>query len=286
MPRRLLSGLALLTTACMSWTPGWQTRPAASRGPDPAAALLAEAHAELARADSRAALVRAIALFERAALAAPDDVAAATGACEAWCLLGAGYETGRAAKRRAYTAAIQHCEREMATNPGFSRRVAAGEPFDAVIAELGEAEMGAMHFWVTAVSYRFKETLSPLLYPFNLRWIERERAVIERMTSVDPDWGDGAAAFAQGIFFLALPERFGGDMARSRELLDTLVESHPGALLPRWGRAKYYHDKTGDRAAWRRDLEWVAARDPAAATGSFPWNAYFHADARRMLAKP
>jgi len=172
----------------------------------------------------------------------------------------------------------------MATNPSFARRVSAGETIDVAAEALGSAEMGAMHFWVTAVSYRFKETLPPLLYPFNMRWIERERALLERMTAVDPDWGDGAVAFAQGIFFLALPKRFGGDMARSRELLDTLVEAHPGSLLPRWGRAKYYSDKTGDRDAKRRDLRWVVARDPAAAPGSYPWNVYFHADAARMLA--
>lgn len=281
--RLLLGTLVTISAGCMSWTPGWELRPTRSSQTD-AAMLLLRARATFDGADTAAKVKLAIESFEAASMADPANVDAATGACEAWCLLGAGYETRRSAKRHAYTAAVQHCERAMAINPEFARRIGAGESIDTAVTALGPAEMGAMHFWVTAVSYRFKETLPPLLYPFNLRWIERERVLLEQMTGVDPSWGDGAVAFAQAIFLLALPERFGGDMTRSRELLDTLVEAYPASLLPRWGRAKYYFDKTGDREAQGRDLRWVVARDPATANGQYPWNVYFHADAVRMLA--
>jgi len=43
--------------------------------------------------------------------------------------------------------------------------------------------------------------------------------------------------------------------------------------------------RTGDRAGFRRDLEWVLAQDPQRAESPFRWNVYFQRDAREMLAR-
>ena len=59
----------------------------------------------------------------------------------------------------------------------------------------------------------------------------------------------------------------------------------PGALLTRWGRAKYLCVRTGDRAGFQRDLEWVLAQDPRRADGPYRWNVYFQRDAREMLSR-
>lgn len=275
---------ALASGGCMSWTPGWERPMPPPTGGD-APALFAQASDAFARAASRPALERAARLFEAAAAADPAHTEALSRACESWCLLGAGYGSSRADKRAAYRSAIALCERAMATNSDFAARVARGEPVDQAAAVLGEREMRAMHFWVTAVSYRFKETLSPLAYPFNLRWIERERAVMQRMEQLDPEWGRGALRFSWGIFYLALPARFGGDMARSRTVLDQLVADYPKRMLPRWGRAKYFYPRTGEEEARRRDLEWVAAREPSPEPDEYAWEVYFRTDARRLLAR-
>lgn len=277
--------LAVLASGgCMSWTPGWE-QPTPPQAAGDAPALFAQGQDVFARADSRPALERAARLFEAAATADPTHTEALTRACEARCLLGAGYASTRADKRATYRVAIALCERAMATNPDFAARVARGEPVDQAAAALGEPEMGAMHFWVTSVSYRFKETLSPLAYPFNLRWIERELAVLQRMDQLDAEWGRGALRFSVGIFYLALPARFGGDMARSRAILDQLVADYPERMLPRWGRAKYFYGKTGEEEARRRDLGWVAAREPSPDPDEYAWEVYFRADARRLLAR-
>lgn len=200
-------------------------------------------------------------------------------------MLGAAYSESRAAKRTAYRAALARCERAMASNPDFAGRLAKGETVDQAASALGPREMGAMHFWVTAVSYRFKETLSPFAYPFNLRWIERERAVLQRMLELDPEWGRGAVRFSRGISYLALPARFGGDLDRSRAILDQLAADNPERMLPRWGRARNLFAKTGETEAQRVDLEWVAAREPSSDPDGYAWEVYFRADARRLLAR-
>ena len=52
--------------------------------------------------------------------------------------------------------------------------------------------------------------------------------------------------------------------------------------VTRNGHETVYRD--GDREGFRRDLEWVAAQDPAALQGPYAWNVYFQRDARQMLA--
>ncbi len=282
LPLLLLT--ALVSGGCISWTPGWQLAAPPPSGGD-ASLLYAQGQEIFARADTRSELEQAAQLFEAAAAADSTHTMALTRACEARCLLGAAYADSRAAKRAAYGAAIALCERAMATNADFAARVASGETVDQAAGVLGHREMGAMHFWVTAVSYRFKETLSPLAYPFNLRWIERERVVLQRMAEIDPSWGRGAVRFSFGIFYLALPARFGGDRGRARTILDQLVADYPERMLPRWGRAKYLYAKTKEREAQRLDLEWVAAREPSPDPDEYAWEVYFRADARRLLAR-
>ena len=250
-----------------------------------AAHFFAQGEEIFGRAGTRSAVDQAAQLFEAAAAADPTHTKALTRACEARCLLGAGYANSRSDKRTAYRAALALCERAMASNPDFAGRVAKGETVDQAASALGPREMGGMHFWVTAVSYRFKKTLSPFAYPLNLRWIERERAVLQRMHELDPEWGRGAVRFSLEIFYLALPARFGGDLDRSRAILDQLVVDYPERMLPRWGRATYLYSRTGEKEAQRVDLEWVAAREPSSDPDEYAWEVYFRADARRLLAR-
>jgi hypothetical protein len=111
----------------------------------------------------------------------------------------------------------------------------------------------------------------------------RNTAVMKHLREVAPDWQHGAVHFAWGIYYLALPKVAGGDMELSRQSLDRAVEVGPHSLLPRWGRAKYYAVKTGDRQLFEDDLAWVVAQDPQQMDSPYPWNVYFQRDARAML---
>ena len=59
----------------------------------------------------------------------------------------------------------------------------------------------------------------------------------------------------------------------------------PTSLLTRWGRAKYFYVMTGDREAFRRDLEWVIAQPAETQDNTLAWNLYFQRDARETLAR-
>ena len=77
-----------------------------------------------------------------------------------------------------------------------------------------------------------------------------------------------------------LPEFAGGDREKSRELLDRAQAVGPESLLVRWGRAKYFHLETRNRAGFESDLRWVVAQDPRRASSPYAWNVYFQTQAR------
>ena len=205
------------------------------------------------------------------------------GAAEYSCLMGAAYSESRREKAQLYMDAVLLSERALFNNSEFAAEIRSGETRDKAARVLGADDLEAMHFWVTALSYYFKECVNPLRMPFNMKWMDRSTAFLERMQEIDPDWNYGAAHFALGIYYLALPSFAGGDMELSRQSMDKAIEVAPNSLLARWGRAKYFFEKTGDRAGFVEDLEWVLAQDPRAASSPYPWNVYFQRDAKEML---
>lgn len=121
--------------------------------------------------------------------------------------------------------------------------------------------MEAMLHWVNAVFYLFKEGQPPAAQMFNLRWIRRARTVMERMNAVAPDWHGGAVHFVWGLYYLSLPERAGGDRARSAACFEKAIELGPDMLMSRWGRGKYYQIKMRNARGFEEDLRWVVSRD-------------------------
>ena len=293
-PRRTLALLAVLPLlvalgGCMSWTPGWEGSPAgtgaaAVSGGTPGAAV-ERAEALFENAGDIVGLQQAIREYEALLPSAPDPGAVLARLSEAHILFGAAYADDKNAKAHAYITGIRYAERAMAGNPAFRRRVEGGEPLGDASAELGRAEIRPMLFWVTGVSYYYKECLGGLGHLLQFRWMLRTRQVMERMMELDPAYEHGAVPFSLAIYFIGLPASAGRDLERSAELLAQSITDAPTSLLARWGRAKYLHVRTGDRAAFRQDLEWVLAQDPARAESPLRWNVYFQRDARELLGR-
>lgn len=293
---RLAAGLVaagLVCAGCMSWSPGWNA-PVQPRGAGDVEAALQRAEGLFEVADDAAQLRAAIAAYDTALQALPVasdghlPVAAArilTQLAEAHVLWGAAYAEGRSEKARSYVTGIRYAEQAMACVPAFRRRIEAGAPIGEAVSELGREQMRPMLFWVTGVSYYFKECLRAPSHLWNFRWMLRTREVMARMMEVDPEAEHGAVPFSLAIYYLGLPKSAGGDLGRSAELLARAEAQAPGALLARWGRAKYLCVRTGDRAGFVRDLQWVLAQDPRRAAGQYRWNVYFQRDAREMLSR-
>ncbi len=277
----LLSTVAL--SGCLTWRPGWE---GVSVRPTSGVAEQAWREAELllADADSEAKVRAAITAQQRVLEADPGHQPALARLGELHVLLGAAYLESRGAKKAAYLAGIRACELAMAANPQFAAAVRSGASVDEASLWLGREHAGAMFWWITGVSYLFKECQTPPQRVINFKWMKRTQNVLRRLSELDPTFQDGGVPFTWGIFYLALPKAVGGDLAKSAASFDEAITLSPGALLFRWGRAKYLHEKTGDRAAFEADLRWVVAQDPHRAASPYRWNVYFQRDARALLA--
>lgn len=278
----LAAGVVL--TGCLSWSPGWETATPAAVGQAGSEARQ-QAKMLFEVADDGPRLEAAITAWEEILRAAPDDREALESLAEAHVLYGAAYADGKKEKGRFYRRGIQYAERGMARNTAFRNQVEAGKSLGEAARELGNEELRPMLFWVTGVSYYFKECLGGFGKVWHFRWMLRTREVMERMLAIDPEAEQGAVFFSLGIYRIAAPPGAGRDLKLSAEFLDKAIAVAPTSLLPRWGRAKYYHVKTGDREGYRRDLEWVLAQDPRAAASSYRWNVYFQRDAGKLLAE-
>lgn len=273
---------AIPMTGCLTWQPGWEGLPIRASG---ASAEQASREAELllAEADSEQKVRVALAAWQRVLEADPGHQLALARIAELHVLLGAAYLDSRGAKGEAYLAGIRACERAMAANPEFAAAVKGGASVDEASRWLGREHAAAMFWWVTGVSYLFKECQTPLQRVVNFRWMKRTQGVLQRLTGKDAGFPEDAVQFTWGIFYLALPRSVGGDMTKSAAAFERAIEIAPTSLLNRWGRAKYFHAKAGDRAGFEADMRWVLAQDPRAASSAYRWSVYFQRDARRAL---
>lgn len=278
----LLGGAA--SAQALSWAPGW-TVPIATRVSPATAAKLAEARRLGDVIDSPASARAAIVAWEAIAAGQPDQPEAFIELATLRLLEGAAYRNTRKDRLKCYVAALQDCERAMATNPGFHRRVQQGQkPWEAVAA-LGPREMGAMNFWSTGVFYIFRDCLGLFGRIINFRAMEGARDMLVRMDAIDPAWEEYVSAFSWGIYYLAMPSSRGGDKVRARESFDLAVTRGVHRTLPRWGRAKYYYLPRGEIAAARADLTAVVERDLDELGGNRSWNRNFQAEAASLLKK-
>ena len=274
----------LLPAGCAS------TRSAARRHDPPlseerAAALRAETRLLEEQSGCRDSLLAAIESL-RMLTASPspaDRYRAHVGLAHLQLLFGDGYVTGTRRKSAWFREALYNAEAALSTHPEFRARVESGDRVWEASEALGASEMDALFFWVTAVLYRFKEGQNPLGQVINFRWVQRAHRVLEQMTAIDPDWGNGALHFTWGLYYLSLPERVGGDRERSAACFERANEVGPNVLMHRWGRAKYFHVRMNNPRGFTDDLEWVLTRDPADSPEHPAWRAFFRQDARRLL---
>lgn len=283
MFRRLTTAASILLLAgCMSWTPGWQDA-IAPKPPGPASQTFEQAESLFDSAGSRDQLRSAIDAYEIVVRSAPSDLPALTRLAEAQILFGAAYAVDKKEKAEWYRSGIRTAERAMATNEDFRRDVESGRSIGDASHSLGVGEMRPMLFWVTGVSYYFKECLSGVARLVHFRWMLQTRKVMDRMLEVDAGFEDGPVLFSLAIYHIAAPPAAGRDLTLAANYFDRALADGPESLLLRWGRAKYLHVQTGNRDGFRGDLEWVLAQDPTSASSAYPWNVYFQRDAKTLL---
>lgn len=198
-------------------------------------------------------------------------------------LFGDAYVEKRSQKRTHFIKAMRYAEAAMFAHPAFQNSIRDGNPTWVACKTLGEKEMDAMFFWVNAVFYMFKETQGAPGQMLNYRWITRARQVMEHMTAIRPDGTDPLLNFVWGAYYLSIPVSVGGDREKAAEYFDAAVVHAPDRLLPRWGRARYYHTKMKNPDAFQEDLRWVLDHGAEETADHPAWRAFFIQDAKRLL---
>jgi hypothetical protein len=274
--------LVIAMTGCATWQPDWPVSDPAVPAPD-VGGLLAEASRRAAVADSPDRLQAAMTAYERVLERNPHHVGALTELANQTILWGTAYTEGRVDKRARFASAMRLCERAMYADPDFKHLADRGEPPWQACQVLGKEHIPAMMFWSTAALYYFKEVFTFPEQVINLAWVERTGPLLERMAALDAGWGGGAIQFTQSLYFGILPGALGGDDIRSQASLEEAVAFGPPWMLSRWGRAKYFHVRDGNREGFEEDLRWVLRQDVSAPGEAYCWRAYFHQDARDAL---
>jgi tetratricopeptide (TPR) repeat protein len=246
-------------------------------------ALLAHADEKAGRADDEVGVISAIQAYEEVLAAAPLHFEALASLGHLYLLLGDGYGRTIDEKKEYFLKALRYNERALYTNNEFKLLVDQGVPSWEAAAGLTEREMTPMLFWVTAIFYYYKECLNPVEQAVNYHWIRRTRPFMDRMRALDSDFGGGAVHFTDALYYLSIPEFVGGDRKKAKDFLQQAIAAGPKRLLNRWGAAKYFHIKMGDREKFAQDLEWVLAQDITKAEDHYAWKAFFKKDAERLL---
>lgn len=278
----LLSFLCL--GSCVSWKPGWEVIDYGSMSKDPGA-ILQEAKLLEKEADTKEEVEALIDTYKKALQYDPDNIYALWKVGNYNILMGAAYAEKKKDKKRYYKEAIQYCEKAMYTNPGFKSLADQGVPVWEACDTLGEREIWAMGYWYTAIFNYFKDCLSGMGRVFNTRLVIHNNEVMDRMDEIDPTWAGGGTSFSRGIYYVAIPERFGGSKEKARDYFNKAIEMGPDYLVNRWGRAKYLYALTGEEMKFEEDLLWVINHDPHEAGNPYPWNVFFQEQSKTLLGQ-
>ncbi len=276
--------LAALTGCSLKWKPAWQE--AGSDMPTQTSrASLALAEEQYDRISDKQSLQIAIKSYEKVLGHNPGDYQALVKLSSQYILMGTAYTRSRSEKSSHFRRAMEYTELAMYTNPDFRQHVDAGATPWQSAELLTQREKEAMFFWVTAMQYEFKESMSLPAKVINIRWLQRCLVFLDRIEIVAPEFGGGAVEFAKVICYYALPKNKGGSKKLGDIYMDKAVKKGERRLLPRWARGKYYHVINNNKDNARQDLEWVASRNIDEFEDSQPWKIHFHENAQELLEK-
>lgn len=228
-------------------------------------------------------LVAAVEAYQDVLKINPGDYKALVQLSNLHILMGTAYRRSRADKSLQFKKAMHYAELAMYTNASFKARVRQGvKPWQAADL-LGKEETEAMFFWVTALHYEFKESMNLAEKIRNVQWLGKGLVFLDRIEEADPEFGGGAVEFAKFITYYVLPKSKGGSKAKGEAYLHRAVAKSKRRLMPRWGRAKYYYERTGNESAAQEDMQWVVSREPQMVDDPYPWRVYFQKDAAAYL---
>ena len=274
--------LAIVLESCVSFKPGWGEFNAKSDSGN-IEQLLQEAYKIESSAASAESVQSLIDAFKKVEQVDPNNYTALWKIGNYNILMGAAYTQKVKEKKAYYREAIKYCEKAMSVNEEFAKEIKKEKNVTNAFEKLSINEVDAMGYWYTARFYYFKECIKPFGRAMNTKIVIQNNLMIDRIEKLDGNWAGGGNYFSRALYYIAVPEKFGGSKDLANKEFSTAIEIGPLYLVNRWGRAKYLYELTGDNDGFKNDLMWVISQNPNNAGNTYPWNIYFQEDARKML---
>ena len=145
---------------------------------DASTALLEQAEACLNQADSAERLYECRDQYHSVLELNQGDYLALAKLSTIYTLIGTAYTERRSAKSDTFELAMDYAEQAMLSNAEFRSLAQAGIPLWEAAEVLGESEVEAMFYWVTALQYAFQEAMSLPQRIINVRWLSNALLVL------------------------------------------------------------------------------------------------------------
>lgn len=291
LTRVFLPGIALVLSGCGTGRKAqWDTTAAPAPATTAAAPTDREvdhtAAAETAWAErgDRAALERAIGLWEAAVAAQPGDGATWARLSRAYYLLADGFLRNEGPKSERYLQTFEKGtaagERALAAlSPAFKAKVTADEKVEEAIKVVGPEGIEAMYWYaVNLGKWSRAKGLAALLGNK-----DRVKGVVSRVLELDETFFHGAPHRYFGAYWSLLP--VGRDLNKSRDHFDKSLKIAPGYAGTRVLMAETYAVKKQDRALFLRLLDEVIALPDDAIPDLAPETRIEKDKARELKAK-
>lgn len=271
----------------------WEAPPTAAATAPPPAASAPEAAAAPAgdeaseaweKRHDRAALEKAIAAWEAAVAAQPDDVERLARLSRAYYVLADGHLRKGGPKSAPYLEAFEkgtaRGERALAaSNPGFKSRVVRGDKVEEAIQMVGREGLEAMYWYaVNLGKWSRAKGLAALLGNK-----DRVKAVMTRALELDERFFHGAPHRYFGAYWSLVP--VGRDLDKSKEHFEKSLAIAPNYAGTKVLMAESYAVKKQDRALFKRLLDEVLAMPDDAIPELVPETRMEKEKARELLAQ-
>jgi tetratricopeptide (TPR) repeat protein len=259
--KRLLSlvAAASLLAACSAGRQStWEAKPTASAGTGESSdALVTQGDEAWKKRDDETALKAAIAAWEKAIAAKPDDAATLTKLSHAYYFLADGFLRGKTDEYLThFEKGVAHGEAALAAvSPKFKEHVTTGGKVEDGIQHVGKEGIEAM-YWYAASLGKWARAKG---FATTLGNKDRIKAVMTRVLELDPQFNHGAAHRYFGAYYAVAPGFAGGDMNKSKEHFDKSLQLAPDYLGTKVLMADVYAVKQQDRGLFEQLLDQVIA---------------------------
>jgi hypothetical protein len=221
----------IMLASCTTFKPGYKALLTDESGDKDVQMLIEKAREIESRAGTKNDVIDLIEAYRKVEKADPANYFALWKIGNYHMLLGAAYAEKRKDKKYHYKMAVLYCEKAMCTNPAFQEATRKGDQVTEALNLLTKNEIDAMGYWYTARFYYFSEVLGGLGRLMNTRIVIQNNKMIERIDELDSTWAGGGNYFARGLYYIAIPERFGAVRNDPQMNLPPLLRQAPNIWL-------------------------------------------------------